>query len=226
MQASSSDTDKGYLTSARGCVSRGGLARSVRTGQRVVALSFDDGPSRYTLSIVRILKRYQVNATFFEIGRQVTWSYRPVLRALLRNGNTIGDHTWSHPFLTHLSASEIWSQIADTAQRIQRVAGFRPCLMRPPYGDYDSQVGKIATRLGLRAVTWSIDPTDWGRLGTDAIVKRVLDNIRPGRIILLHDGGGDRSETVKALPRILEVLANRHYQVVPVETLLRASMTD
>lgn len=207
-----------------GCASKGGVVREgPQTKRRIVALSFDDGPSRYTETVLRILRQYGAQATFFEIGRQVTLEMRPTLMRLLQDGNTIGNHTWDHPDLPYLSSNGIYNQLSDTSRQIRRITGFSPCLMRPPGGDYSASVQRTATNLRLRDVIWSIDPNDWRRPGADAIVSRVLHNIRPGRIILLHDGGGDRSETLSALPRILAVLDKRGYQVVTVEELIHAS---
>jgi peptidoglycan-N-acetylglucosamine deacetylase len=208
-----------------GCVAAGPATRTgPATRQRVVALSFDDGPWAATPAVLGILERFHVHATFFEIGRQITLRTRPWLLRILRDGDSIGDHTWSHPSLLYQPPSAIRSQILGTAQQIHHMTGFRPCLMRPPYGAYNPAIVRIAASLGLRTVLWSVDPADWARPGTPSIISRVRAGIAPGRIILLHDGGGDRTETIAALPAILTQLAHRHYRVVTVEMLLNARM--
>jgi peptidoglycan-N-acetylglucosamine deacetylase len=158
------------------------------------------------------------------IGRQITPATRPWLVWILRDGDMIGDHTWSHRMLPSLTASGIRRQLLGTVQQMRHMTGFRPCLLRPHYGAYDSRVVAIATSLGLRNVLWSIDPKDWSRPGVSVIISRVLVGVAPGRIIIMHDGGGDRRETVNALPTILAALARRHYRVVTVETLLHARL--
>jgi peptidoglycan/xylan/chitin deacetylase (PgdA/CDA1 family) len=149
---------------------------------------------------------------------------RPLLRRMLRDGDMIGNHSWSHPDLAYLSAGEIRRELLQTTWRIRRVSGFRPCLMRPPYGAYNSLVAHVASSIGLRTIIWSVDPQDWALPGSSAIVYRVLSGVTPGGIILMHDGGGNRSETIDALPAILTDLARRHYRVVSVEELLHARL--
>jgi len=190
----------------------------ITTRNRVVALSFDDGPSPYTAPILRTLTEFGAHATFFEIGEQVA-AFAPTVRAIVRDGDEIGDHTWTHPDLVDLTDQMIRGQIEETNQAIHAVAGVEPTLLRPPYGEVDSRVVDIAASLGMRTVLWSVDPRDWALPGTGAIVENVLTDTRPGSIILLHDGGGDRSETVAALPTILRGLRDRGYRVVTVSTL-------
>jgi peptidoglycan/xylan/chitin deacetylase (PgdA/CDA1 family) len=108
----------------------------------------------------------------------------------------------------------------ETADRIQAATGFRPCLFRPPGGAYDSRVVSDAHSLGMTTVLWDVDPTDWKRPGADAIYSRVVSNTQPGSIVLMHDGGGDRSQTVAALPRIIHTLRERGYRFATVSHLL------
>ncbi|MFI9363750.1 polysaccharide deacetylase family protein [Kitasatospora sp. NPDC053057] len=180
-------------------------------GGKVVYLTFDDGPSpAYTPRILSILNRYGVHATFFEIGENV--AAHPALTAqVARQGHSVQNHSWSHPDLRRLSASSFNSQVGDTDRVIRAQTGHAPKCLRPPYGAVNGTVRSRAAALGKQVVLWSVDPADWSRPGTGAIQSRVLRNVRPGSVILLHDGGGDRSQTVAALPTILSTLKARGY---------------
>jgi len=183
---------------------------------KMVALTFDDGPSVYTPQVLAILNRYRVHGTFFEIGRQVG-PLAATARAVIRDGDVIGNHTWSHPDLT---AQNTAAQVRPTQAAVQRATGFRPCLLRPPYGIAPAGVVGIARSLGLLTIQWDVDPADWSRPGASVIAQRVLGAVRPGSIVIMHDGGGDRSETVQALGTIVPALLARGYHLVTVPRLL------
>ena len=178
--------------------------------RRRVALTFDDGPSRYTPGFVRVLRRYDATATFFVVGRQVAGQARTLRRAV-RYGNEIANHTWDHRGASYL-------QLLATNNAVRRASGFRPCLFRRIGG----AIGSVATAraLGMTTVQWDVDPRDWTTPGTGAITGRVLRAIRPGSIVVMHDGGGPRSQTLAALPYILRALRRRGYQVVTTSELL------
>jgi peptidoglycan/xylan/chitin deacetylase (PgdA/CDA1 family) len=183
---------------------------------KMVALTFDDGPSVYTPQVLAILNRYGAHATFFEIGRQVG-PLAATSRAVIRAGDVIGNHTWSHPDLTPQNTA---AQVRPTQAAIYRASGFRPCLLRPPYGIAPAGVVGIVRSLGLLTIQWDVDPADWSRPGAAVIAERVLRAVRPGSIVIMHDGGGDRSETVQALGTIVPVLLGRGYHLVTVPQLL------
>jgi peptidoglycan/xylan/chitin deacetylase (PgdA/CDA1 family) len=187
--------------------------------RREVALTFDDGPSQYTGAIMKLLLARHVPATFFVVGQQLN-NFTPQLKALLRNGFQIGDHTENHAFLRRLNAPAQYGQIHDAAVRIRGAGAPLPRLFRPPYGSYNK--GTLATlgRLNMLMVMWSIDPQDWRRPGTGSIISRVLSQARPGAIVLMHDGGGYRDQTVAALPAIIDGLRRRHFHLVSVPRLL------
>lgn len=187
---------------------------------RVVALTFDDGPSPYTPQIVRILVRRHVPATFFIVGQQLRY-FAAGLREEVHRGYTVGDHTQNHAWLTHLSAGAQEAQITGVADGVTRFGAPAPVLFRPPYGMYDQSTLGILHRLGMLMVLWSIDPGDWRRPGTSAIVSNVLRHARPGAIVIMHDGGGDRSQTVAALPAIIHGLRRRGFRLVSVPQLLK-----
>jgi peptidoglycan-N-acetylglucosamine deacetylase len=197
-----------------GCTRHGAPFRTNGSRRhRTVAMTFDDGPSPYTHRVLRILRRFRVPATFFLIGQQVG-PFRREARAELRAGNEIGNHSLRHSFLPSRG------DLATTNRVIRRATGFRPCLFRPPGGDVNSRLVGSALSLGMDTITWDVDPRDWSRPGTGAIVTRVLGAVRPGSIVLMHDGGGPRGETVAALPTILRVLRHRGYRFETVSALL------
>lgn len=185
-----------------------------------IALTFDDGPSpQNTQAILDVLRRYQVKATFFMLG---TWveKYPDLARAVVADGHAVGDHSWSHPDLTQLSASEITQQLTSTRDIIQQVTGVRPVLFRPPYRAYNRQVLDIAASLHFSTVLWNIDPHDWEMPGKGPIISTALGNAQNGAIILLHDGGGDRSQTVEALSTIIEKLQAQGFTFVTIPQML------
>jgi peptidoglycan/xylan/chitin deacetylase (PgdA/CDA1 family) len=187
---------------------------------RVVALTFDDGPSPYTAGVVNVLVRMHVPATFFVVGQQLG-DFSAGLRDELRHGFVIGDHTENHAYLTQLSAAGVYKQIHDAAARITRLGAPYPRLFRPPYGAYNSTTLSTLRQFKMLMTLWSVDTRDWTRPGTPAIVRSALSAARPGAIILMHDGGGDRSETIAALPAIINGLRRRHYELVTVPQLLK-----
>ena len=190
-----------------------------------IALTFDDGPNpANTPQILAILRRYHVRATFFDLGSLVQL-YPDLARQEIADGNVIGNHTWSHPYLPSLSPGSIRKQISDTSDMIQKVTGTRPIFFRPPYGappfgSTNTNVLAIANSFGLTAVLWSVDPRDWSIPGVSAIAARVLASADDGAIILFHDGGGNRFQTIAALPIILDNLLARHYQCVTLAQLV------
>ena len=195
-------------------------ANGARRG-RTVALSYDDGPSNYTPRVLDLLKQHRAHATFFEIGNQMA-GRSAIQRRILAEGHSIGNHSWSHPVLSG-GGSLADSQLRSTKAKITSQTGFTPCLFRPPYGAKSPALIRIARSHGMLTINWDVDPADWSRPGTGAIISRVMAQVRPGSIILMHDGGGDRSQSVAATGTILRRLAGRGYRVVTVETLLGLS---
>jgi len=201
-----------------GCLSHGSSAFLHGPARREVAIGFDDGPWSDTPAFLSMLERNHVRATFFMIGRQVNWSYASMLRRELGDGDVLGDHTWSHPQLTR--TGDVRGQLSSTMSVIRRISGYTPCVFRPPYGAYNGSVVATARSLGLATVLWNVDPTDWATPGTAAIQSRVLAQVRPGSIILSHDGGGPRGETLAAYPGIIHALHARGYRIVTIPELL------
>jgi polysaccharide deacetylase family sporulation protein PdaB len=191
-----------------------------------IALTFDDGPAQnYTEEVLGVLRRYHIPATFFMLGIWVQ-RYPDLARAVVAAGDAIGDHTWNHLDLTQLTASEIRQQLTNTRTIIQKVTGVTAYLFRPPYEAFNRQVLDIAHSLKLSTILWNVDPSDWARPGVSAIVNNILTNTHNGSIILMHDGGGDRSQTVTALPTIIGRLQKRGFTFVTIPQMLRDLQTN
>ncbi len=201
-----------------GCRSHGGQAYLHGPHVREVAFGFDDGPAPDTQAFVSMLEREHVRATFFMIGEQVSATYRSVLLRELRDGDVLGDHTFTHPDL--VMSAGVASQLQRTIAAIRAQSGYTPCVFRPPYGAYDASVVQTARSLGLATVLWNDDPRDWALPGTSAIVRTVLAEVEPGSIVISHDGGGPRGETLAAYPAIIAGLRKRGYRIVTIPELL------
>jgi len=183
--------------------------------ERAVALTFDDGPSpRYTPRILAVLRRLNVPATFFAIG-YLAQEYPDLIWKELLAGMTVENHSHSHPQpFAQLSRRLIDDQVALGARSLRRI-GADAALFRPPGGSVSPAVVRAAHSQGERTILWSVDPGDWHHGATPGgITRKVLAAVRPGSIVLLHDGGGDRSATVAALPRIVEGIRRRGLQLV------------
>lgn len=187
---------------------------------KVVALTFDDGPwPKQTDAVLAILDEYDVPATFFMLGDRV--KRKPdVARRVAAAGHLIGNHTYHHADLTSLPPGKIKSEIAGTNRMITRATGKKVTWFRPPMGRVDPRVYSELKRQKMRPVLWTVDPQDWrdGMKAAD-IERAVVSAVKPGSVILLHDGGGDRREMIKALPRIIRILQARGYDFVLLDDL-------
>ncbi|MGD9694473.1 MAG: polysaccharide deacetylase family protein [Thermoleophilia bacterium] len=190
--------------------------------RKLVALTFDDGPGRETTDVIGQLARLRVPATFFVIGRQIA-GRESELRAMVAHGHEVGVHTWSHPDLTTLKRPRVRSEVLGTRNLIRRVTGVDPGLLRPPYGAVDRAVLDDIASERMVAALWDVDALDWhADAGPGKIAATVLREVRPGSIILMHDGPvGRPGATVRALPRIVRGLRARGLEPVTVSELLR-----
>lgn len=185
-----------------------------------IALTFDDGPNPlYTTQILSILQHYGVKATFFCTGKHVQ-QYPELVKQEYRQGNLVENHSWSHPYMPSLSEQSLIWQLSTTSNSIERVTGERPTLFRPPYGAFNASVLKVANSFGLSTFIWNTDAEDWSMPGTNTIITRVLNRVGNGSIVLMHDGGGDRSQTVAALPTIIEWLQGHGYSFITLKQLV------
>jgi peptidoglycan-N-acetylglucosamine deacetylase len=164
--------------------------------------------------VLSVLARYHVSATFFAVGEEVN-AHPDLVRAEILAGMAVGDHSWDHSDLTTLPPASIDSELRRAADAIAAASGQRPACFRPPYGSTNSTVVEIGARLGLALILWNVDPSDYLRPGASAIAARVLDAATGGGLVIgIHDGGGDRSQTVAALPAIIDGLRTRGYTFV------------
>jgi peptidoglycan/xylan/chitin deacetylase (PgdA/CDA1 family)/sulfur carrier protein ThiS len=193
--------------------------RSIGRGHapRAVALTFDDGPwPGATERILRVLHRFHVHATFFEIGSLASQHPRLVGR-VLAGGNEIGNHTFDHPeTMAHQSAEQVAAELRHASAVLADV-GVDASLFRPPGGWYDDELVQQAREQGMRLVTWDVDPRDWRAHVTPREISRaVLSQVHAGSIVLLHDGGGDAGHTIRALPAIIKGIRARGLRFVTV----------
>jgi peptidoglycan/xylan/chitin deacetylase (PgdA/CDA1 family) len=180
----------------------------VHDGPRAIALTIDDGPSPiYTPRILQLLARYRVTAAFSMIGVQVN-AYPGVAREVADAGHMIVNHTQTHRDLALMSTGQVTGEMDHASDAIHRATGRTPDMFRAPYGAWTPTVIRRCQDTGMTPLDWSVDPRDWARPGTDAIIANIMGHTRPGSIILEHDGGGNRSQTVAALniavPRLLD----------------------
>jgi peptidoglycan-N-acetylglucosamine deacetylase len=193
--------------------------RMAGTQHRELALTFDDGPGPYTLRLLSVLRRMHTPATFFEVGVGLQY-FHAGTSAIAKLGYPIGDHTWSHPDMAELSRAQQQSQLMQQAHAIHRYGAAFPRMFRPPYGDWNSTTLQLLRKDDMLMVLWSLDTDDWQLPGVHTIVQRVLTGAKPGTIVLMHDAGGNRSETIAALPMVIRGLRKRGYQLVTVPQLL------
>lgn len=197
-----------------------------------IALTFDDGPdSTYTPQILDVLERFHAPATFFIIGSAADL-HPDLLTRIVNAGDEIGNHTFTHPDVSTISHRQLELELNATERLFESTVGRRSLLFRPPYGEDMEPTTRdqilpliTASRLGYYTIGMQIDPSDWRRPGVDAIINRTLAQAEAGQgnIVLLHDGGGDRSETVAALPTIIEQLRSHGFQLVTISSLLGVS---
>jgi peptidoglycan/xylan/chitin deacetylase (PgdA/CDA1 family)/3D (Asp-Asp-Asp) domain-containing protein len=219
LPASGTNTLKVVQPRPSGCQRRGKAeVFSGSTAGKRIAITFDDGPGPYTPQVLAVLKRFGVTATFFELGQQVK-GFPGYSRAVLAAGHLLANHSYNHPMLP-----PAW-QLRDTSAIIKRTTGFKPCLFRPPYGAVNGRLVNDALQNEMTTVVWSVDPRDWSTPGVGAIENRILGPTRAGSIILMHDAGGPRGQTVAALPTILGTLKKRGYKFVTVADLLGYKVT-
>lgn len=195
------------------------FVREAGDQHREVALTFDDGPGPYTPQVLAILRREHVQATFFTVGQEVI-SFNAFSSRELLEGDAIGNHTWNHPPMSSLPAAGQAAQVAQTDQILQGHGIPKPVIFRAPYGQFNAQTLALMRREKMLMVLWDVDTQDYERPGADAIVQRALAGAQPGSIILMHDGGGPREQTVAALPQIIAGLRKRGFRMVTVPRLL------
>ncbi|MCR4441994.1 MAG: polysaccharide deacetylase family protein [Peptococcaceae bacterium] len=204
--------------------STGKIIWRVPVDQKLIALTFDDGPSpTFTPQVLDVLNQFGVKATFFVVGRQVE-KFPAILVREAREGHTVGNHMYTHSRVDKLSLEALIDDLRRADQLIYNLSGTRPHFFRPPDGYYDEKIVAAAEALNYQVViwTWSQDTRDWSNISARTISERVLQNARPGDIILMHDQGGDRSNTLEALKLILPGLLEKGYKPVTLDELVES----
>jgi peptidoglycan/xylan/chitin deacetylase (PgdA/CDA1 family) len=193
---------------------------SKHTGsEKVIALTFDDGPWEHTPEILKILQHYDAKATFFFIGQHVQ-VYPQIAQQVVAAGHALGNHTWSH-YTHNMDTTTAKTEIENTTARIYKATGVKTRLFRPPAGRLDSGVVDYALQKNYATIMWSIDTYDWMEsTSVQSLIDSVLNHAKPGSIVLLHDGGGNRLRTIQALHPIMAGLQQQGYRFVTVPELL------
>jgi peptidoglycan-N-acetylglucosamine deacetylase len=193
--------------------------RMAGSQHREIALTFDDGPGPYTPQVLAVLQRKKVPGTFFEVGVSETYFHASTSQ-IVADGYPIGDHTETHAPMSKLSPAAQRAQLLAQVSRIGAYGAPFPRLFRPPYGLWDSATLALLHKYRMLMVLWTVDTNDYLQPGVSVIVHAVVSGARPGAIMLMHDAGGTRTQTVAALPRIIAALHRRGYKLVTVPKLL------
>ncbi|MET7289190.1 polysaccharide deacetylase family protein [Streptomyces sp. NPDC005573] len=184
----------------------------ISTSGRHMMLTFDDGPNPdYTPHILDTLAKYRVKAMFFVCGECVVEN-RELLARMADEGHVVGNHTWTHPLLTELDRGEIRSEMERTSDAIEDAYGDRPQWFRAPYGAWNRAAFQLGADMGMEPMAWTVDSRDWTTPGTDTIVDRVEGGADPGVVVLSHDAGGDRTQSVRAIREYLPHLLDSGYR--------------
>ncbi len=198
------------------------VRRPAAPGDKLVALTFDDGPwPGQTDKILAVLKKHRIHATFFMLGGRARQA--PALaRRVAAEGHVVGSHSLSHKELTKLGPAGIRKEISGGVSGVAAATGVRPVWFRPPYGAVNGAVRKQARVMKVKVALWDIDTLDWTRPGTHMLYRNAVRSTKPGQIVLMHDGGADRSQTIKALPIIIEDLRSKGFTFVTLDELAAA----
>ncbi|SDH88148.1 polysaccharide deacetylase family protein [Nonomuraea jiangxiensis] len=184
---------------------------------KCLALTFDDGPGEHTPTLLKLLKKEKVKATFFLVGKRVV--QRPALaRQALAEGHAIGNHTYSHASLPTRLDNEILDELKVNQEVIEKATGYRPTMYRPPYGHTDQRVLTLANQVNLAEILWTGTTLDWSLKDAAKIKAAALKLAKRDGVILMHD---TEPATVKAMPGIIKELKKQGYHLVTVPTLLR-----
>ena len=185
------------------------------TGNKVIALTFDDGPGLYTAHLLDILDQYGAKATFFLIGSKVS-GQASVVRSIQARGHQLGNHSWSHPELPKLSVDQIAGEIDRTNEAIRQATGVKPSILRPPYGAVNGVVLEQLRLRNMSSILWSVDTRDWADRNSQIVCSRAVAGARPGAVILMHD---IHQTSVNAVPCILSSLKQQGYSFVTIQRL-------
>ncbi|WEK53564.1 MAG: polysaccharide deacetylase family protein [Candidatus Cohnella colombiensis] len=193
----------------------------ISTDRKVVAFTFDDGPNPlYTAQILDIFRKSASKATFFMIGNQIE-QHPEVAKAVFEQGHEIANHTYSHPYLTTISEQDCINELLRTHEIIMQTTGVKPLTFRAPYFDMNEQVVKASEQLGYQIIgAVNGDAKDWEQPGVQYIVDNTIAHVKPGSVLLFHDGFGDRSQTVEAVQMLVTELKAQGYELVTVSDMI------
>ncbi|MFN6220322.1 MAG: polysaccharide deacetylase family protein [Aphanizomenon sp.] len=187
--------------------------------KKVIALTFDDGPwPNTTAKVLDILKKNRIKSTFFVVGQNVK-NYPDLTKQIVADGHIIANHTWHH-WYHQMNAQAAAYEVANTTDIIYQTTGVRTSLFRPPGGIMNNGVAAYAKNNKYAVIMWSADSMDYSRPAVPRLMNNIFREAKPGGIVLMHDGGGDRSHTVKALPEIISRFRKQGYEFVTVPELL------
>lgn len=190
------------------------------SAKKKIALTFDDGPdATYTPQVLALLQKYAAHATFFQIGEDTAAADPALVNALVAAGNLVEDHTFTHADLPTLPDAALFAELQRTQSSLFAVTGRDTMFFRPPYGNFNAHVEAVGSALGMQMALWTTDTNDWAMPGVNAIVQSALTGAADNGIILMHDGGGDRSQTIAALDRIIPTLQAQGYDLVTLDQI-------
>jgi len=191
---------------------------SPRNQEKVIALTFDDGPWPETPKVLTVLREFNVKATFFILGRNLPL-YPDIIKQVVQEGHAVGNHTWTHSY-PKMEPQKAKAEIENTSAKLQLMTGLKTRLFRPPGGILNNGVAEYARSKNYAIIMWSIDTKDFQQASAEVLANRVLNQAHPGDIVLMHDGGGNRSQTIAALKIMIPELQKRGYRFVTVPELL------
>ncbi|MFD0693672.1 polysaccharide deacetylase family protein [Paenibacillus sp. GCM10027628] len=203
------------------------VIHAVETWHKALAITFDDGPNpEYTPQIQQIFQEFGGKATFYVIGRNVA-QFRDIALSLAEDGHELGNHTYTHPFLTQLEPQQRRSELEAADRIIAEITGGSPATFRPPFFDMNEEVFRTVKEFGYTAIgAVNGEAEDWGLPGVGHILNKTREQIRPGCILIFHDGIGDRSQTMEAVRTLVPELLEQGYELVTVSRLLEISKTE
>lgn len=197
------------------------MINEVPTSKKAVAITFDDGPNpTYTPQVLEIFSKAEGKATFFMIGEQMI-NNPEVVKQVAALGYEIGNHTYTHPKLSHLSTAECLEEIERTERLIEELSGRKPVVFRPPYLDYNQDTVSILQQKVYPMIgALNLEARDWEQPGVEHILEKSRDAVKNGSILIFHDGYGERSQTIEAVRMLVSELTSQGYQLVTVSELL------
>jgi peptidoglycan-N-acetylglucosamine deacetylase len=200
------------------------MINEIHTSKKVVAITFDDGPNPvYTPQVLEIFSKAKGKATFFMIGEQMR-NHPEVVKLVTDQGHEIGNHTFTHPKLSQLSIHDCLNEIEETEKLIEKMAGRKPVIFRPPYFDYNQDTVSLLQKKKYPMIgALNLEAQDWEQPGVEHIVQKSREAVKDGSILIFHDGYGDRSQTIEAVQLLVSELTSQGYQLVTVSELLKQS---